>query len=89
MFPFPFDQIPGVNILTGWYEDAIDIITLWVGKNILQIEKLQQIINTGSGDTTFNYVRLFAYILIALLASIIVFFITGKESIMTGSIIGL
>ncbi|TPD70647.1 hypothetical protein [Flavobacterium microcysteis] len=79
MFPFPFDQIPGVNIVTGWYEDFMDIITLWVGKNILHIEKLQQIINTGSGDTTFNYVRIFAYVLLALLISIIVFFITRKR----------
>lgn len=79
MFPFPFDQIPGINILMGWYEDAVDIINLWVGKNILQIENLQQILNTGSGDTTFDYVRLFTYVLFALLASTIFFFITRKR----------
>lgn len=79
MFPFPFDQIFGLNILTGWYGDAIDVINLWVGKNILQIDTLQQILNTGSGDTTFDYVRLFTHILLALLTSTIVFFATRKK----------
>ncbi len=79
MFPFPFGQIPGINILTGWYEDVINIINLWVGKKILQIENLQQILNTGSGDTTFDYVRLFTYVLLSLLASTVVFFINRKR----------
>ena len=79
MFPFPFNQIYGVDILTGWYADGIDAVILWVGKNILQIKNLQQILNTGSGDTTFDYVSLFTYMLLAFLASTIVFFTTRKR----------
>ena len=79
MFPFPFNQIYGVDILTGWYADGIDAVILWVGKNILQIKNLQQILNTGSSDTTFDYVSLFTYMLLAFLASTIVFFTTRKR----------
>ncbi|RKS20505.1 hypothetical protein CLV94_2884 [Flavobacterium endophyticum] len=79
MFPFPLDQIPGVNILTGFYGTAIDFINLWVGKNILQLDTLQKIQNTGSGDTTFDYVKLVTFILLAILTSVIVFFATRKR----------
>lgn len=79
MFPFPFDQIPGLDLLMGWYMDTINFINLWVGKNILQLKTLQQIQNTGSGDTTFDYVKLVTFILLAFLTSVIVFFATRKR----------
>lgn len=79
MFPFPFDQIPGLNILTVFYGRAIDFINLWVGKNMLQLENLQKIQSTGSGDTTFDYVKLVTFLLLALLTSVIVFLATRKR----------
>lgn len=79
MFPFPLDQIPGVNILASFYIDGINFLTAILGTEILHIPDFKRIIDTGSGDTTFDYVKLLTYIIIAITTAIIVFFTDRKR----------
>jgi len=74
MFPFPIDQIPGPGFIAELYMKAINFLTEILGTNVLHIPNFRRITNTGSGDTTFDYVRLLTYVLMALVITIIVFF---------------
>jgi len=79
MFPFPIDQIPGLGIIAEFYMIAINFLTGILGTDILQIHNFKRITDTGSGDTTFDYVRLLTYVLMAIITAIIVFFADRKR----------
>jgi len=48
-----------------------NVLVPWVGKSILRLNDVPIIKSTGSGDTTFAYVQLFSYLLIALLVTFV------------------
>lgn len=58
MFPYPLSDIPVVGDLFIYYERATDFLTLWFGHTVLKITSLEKLEITGSGDTTFDYVKL-------------------------------
>lgn len=80
MFPSPFNFMPAVGILASWYNSLIQWFTIWTGENLLQISKVNYIEYTGSGDTAFDYVKLFSTLLLALLVSMVLFFFTAHKS---------
>lgn len=80
MFPFPLTDIPIIGDILGYYNSAIDFITIWLGENILQLNKVEKIEVTGSGDTTFDYIKLFTMMVISLLVTFIVFAFTATKS---------
>ncbi|MBL7825487.1 MAG: hypothetical protein JNJ57_02575 [Saprospiraceae bacterium] len=58
MFPQPFNEIPGFDVILAPYMSGLEALTLWFGKSILGITTLQKIEMTGSGDTTFDWVMI-------------------------------
>ena len=79
MFPEPFTEIPGVTELLSVYTKPMEWLILWFGKTILGITTLEKIAQTGSGDTTFDYVRLLVIFIISLLATTIVLLVSKKK----------
>lgn len=72
MFPFP------INVIVPFYTDFIDYVTLWIGKNLLEIESLTKIEMTGSGDTTYDYVKLLTIALLTIIATCSTLIFTKK-----------
>jgi hypothetical protein len=66
-FPFPLDSIPNYGqILTQPYTDLWDKAVPWVGEKVFGVEvKFRPL---GSGDTTYNYVQIFCYLVLTLVA---------------------
>lgn len=73
MFPFPLDNISQISGAIEYYTKPLDAINLWVGKNILKVPILEKIEETGSGDTTFDYVKLLTLPLLSIIISLAVF----------------
>ena len=64
-FPFPLDAIPWLGpILTQPYTDLWNAVVPWVGKHLFHATITVR--PNGSGDTTYNYVQVLCYLLIAL-----------------------
>jgi hypothetical protein len=72
--PFPVRQIPTVlpldpvrkfifEWLMGPYGQAWDAVVLWVGKHVFDVEITFR--QGGSGDTTWNYVQVFCFAVLA------------------------
>lgn len=79
MFPFPFDNIPGLDVVFSFYTDAINALNLWIGKSILGISELTKIEFTGSGDTTFDYVKLITLAVLSIVVTIFLLFIKKEK----------
>ncbi|MFN3753855.1 hypothetical protein [Flavobacterium sp.] len=80
MFPRPFSEIPGLDVIFSVYTKPLEIATLWFGKTILGITTLEKIAITGSGDTTFDYVNLLFIFLLSIIATIIILLVTKKKN---------
>ena len=70
IFPFIIAYIPYSNYVTTFYTDARKSLIVWVGEHILNVGKIT-IFPAGSGDTTYNYVEIFTFFMIAVIACII------------------
>src|SRR5690606_11950171 len=70
IFPFPLESVPFVGSIFKYYTKAFDWLVVWTGKNIFGLEHIEKIKMTGSGDTTFDFFRLFTLIVLAV-------FVTG------------
>ncbi|MBS0196088.1 MAG: hypothetical protein JSR77_04965 [Planctomycetes bacterium] len=65
LFPFPLNQIPGVASLFLWYDKSWEAFVPWFAENVLHLANPITVMPNGSGDTTFNYVQVLAYVIIA------------------------
>ena len=67
-FPYLLNVIPVYGeILRDSYMEIWKVVAPWVGEHVLGVEVRYRI--TGSGDTTFNYVQIFCYLILALAAT--------------------
>lgn len=80
LFPFPFTQFTFLDFALSGYEKLWDVITLWVGNNLLYIKYEFSSEPNGSGDRSFDYVFLFTTISIAFVASIVWSFTDRRRS---------
>ncbi len=71
IFPFPIGFIPFTDTLNTWYASIWDALVPWAGKYILHVSYPINIKPNGSGDTTYNYVQLFLFAIIAIIAAAI------------------
>ena len=78
IFPFPLYLVPGISKAVSYYEETLYSIFLWIGTNILQIKNLDQL--SASGVNTTNYVKVFSFLLIALVITTLSFFIDRKRA---------
>ena len=71
IFPFPFGSYPGRVLPFNIYDKMWYALVPWMARHILRLSKPITIFPNGSGDTTFNYVQLLCFLVIAALATII------------------
>lgn len=71
IFPFPFGDNPGSVWRFFVYDKMWYALVPWVGKHILHLRNAITVFPNGSGDTTFNYVQLLVFAVIAAVATII------------------
>lgn len=71
IFPFPLGWIPFTQVIQALYYQAWLAPVNWVGANILSIPYEITILPNGSGDTTYNYVLIFIFIVIAIAGTIL------------------
>ncbi|MEO6135804.1 MAG: hypothetical protein ABIP35_11670 [Ginsengibacter sp.] len=57
--------------MASGYNSIWDALVPWAGKNILHVGYPITVKPNGSGDTTYNYVQLFLYAVVAVIASIV------------------
>ncbi|HVG08650.1 MAG TPA: hypothetical protein VNM67_13160, partial [Thermoanaerobaculia bacterium] len=67
IFPFPLDVIPYVGMATVPYQNLWNAVVPWVGQHAFHVDITVQ--PNGSGDTTYNYVQVFCYLVLALAAA--------------------
>jgi hypothetical protein len=67
LFPFPLDIIPYVGVIGQWYQSLWNAIVPWVGKHLFHVDITVR--PNGSGDTTYNYVQVLCYLVLALVAA--------------------
>ena len=58
----------------------LEQFVVWFGKTFLHLKDLHKITNTGSGDTTYDFVLILAIVILSLLISIIILFIDRKRA---------
>jgi len=66
-FPFPLDYIPYVDAVVMPYYQMWKLLVPWVGSRLFHVDATT--LPNGSGDTTWGYVQVFCYLVIALLAA--------------------
>lgn len=71
IFPFPIGQIPLLGGITEYYGELWNTLSLWLGENILHLEKEVSTKMNGSGDKTIDYLVNFSILLVALFTTII------------------
>ncbi|MGZ4035556.1 MAG: hypothetical protein ACXVP4_11875 [Bacteroidia bacterium] len=79
IFPFPLDAVPHSGFIFNHYESIIDRSINFIGKHILHIPGLRKQIYSDSGDTAFDYAKVFSYFLFATFTSIILFIFFNKK----------
>lgn len=57
LFPFPLDGLPGLGWVAAEWADLWHRIVPWVGANVLRLGKPITVFTNGSGDTTYDYLR--------------------------------
>ncbi len=66
-FPFPLDSIPGLGIVGQPVTAFWHALAAWVGKALFGVEIT--VFTNGSGDTTYDYVRVLCNLVLALAAA--------------------
>src|ERR1700722_17356866 len=87
IFPSPIDEIlngedetsSGLKVFNYYYKIP-DALTYYTGSHILHIDNLKKIEQTGSGDTTFDYVRVLTFFLLALVLAAIASIIGRRKA---------
>lgn len=70
-FPFPLGSLPYTNKLSQWYELGWHKIVPWVAAHLLKLGQPVTIFSNGSGDTTYDYVKVLCFLVIAAVATIV------------------
>jgi len=65
--PFPIGLLPGTGPLSTAYDGLWQGLAVWVGRVVLRLDKPITVFTNGSGDTTYNYVQVLCYAVLALL----------------------
>ncbi|WP_281990035.1 hypothetical protein [Aquimarina aggregata] len=82
IIPFPLNIIPGFDFIDIFFNDIYHFIIPWIGKNILQLKEDITVFTNGSGDTTYDYVLVLFFILVAIIGAVFwTFFFRSKEDL--------
>lgn len=69
IIPFPVDLLPFTTTLLEKYQNLWQAIVPWVGKHVLRLSYDITVFPNGSGDTTYNYVQVLCFMVIAAVAA--------------------
>ena len=69
LLPFPLDFIPGLEAVNQKYQDLWNALVPWVAGHVFHVGIPAQ--PNGSGDTTYNYVQVFCYAVLAAAATLV------------------
>jgi hypothetical protein len=69
ILPFPIYVIPYLQVITKPYEELWNALVPWVGRHVFHVNIT--VFPNGSGDTTFNYVQLFCFLVLAVVATLV------------------
>ena len=67
LFPFPLNIVPATERLFGWWDAGWAVIVKWVGLHLFGVTIT--VMPNGSGDTTYNYVQVFCFLIVAAFAA--------------------
>lgn len=73
-FPFPIDLIPDIGFIVGPLAMIKYNYSIWFGRNLMNMDKLDLIEFTGSGDTLLDFVQLVSLPVISILIGIVAYF---------------
>lgn len=71
ILPFPIQYIPDAKIIETGYSNLWEALVAWSSQSIFAYEKAIKPIQTGSGDTTFSFIRTGLMIGLAILGGLI------------------
>src|SRR5262245_50737776 len=70
-FPFPVGAVPYTQKLGVWYELLWHKVIPWVAQHGLKLAQPITIFSNGSGDTTYDYVKVLCFLVLATVATIL------------------
>ena len=70
-FPFPLGVIPYTEKPGEWYELGWHKVVPWVAQHWLRLAQPITVFSNGSGDTTYDYVKVFCFLVLATAATIV------------------
>lgn len=69
-FPFPFGFLPGKQWIPGAYHKIWLALVPWVAQHVLHVGYEIGPAQNGSGDTTYNWVQTFCFLVLAIIAGL-------------------
>jgi hypothetical protein len=69
--PFPIGGLPLTETVKGWYDRLWQAVVPWFSAHVLHLAKPITIFSNGSGDTTYDYVLVLVFALLAALATVV------------------
>jgi uncharacterized membrane protein YphA (DoxX/SURF4 family) len=69
--PFPAGSLPFTSVIVEKYDDLWHAIVPRVGKHLLHLSYDITVFTNGSGDTTYNYVQVLCFLMLAAVATVI------------------
>lgn len=69
-FPGPIQELPGVSFLGDGAEAFWRAAVPWVGAHVLRLPNPVSVVPSGSGDKLFDWVQVFAMLMLALIGAI-------------------
>jgi hypothetical protein len=70
-FPFPLGYFPYTDKVSQWYELGWHKTVPWVAAHLLKLGQPITVFSNGSGDTTYDYVKVLCFLVIAAVATIV------------------
>ena len=68
--PFPLNIIPNVEFVDRVYTSLWNSVVTWVGPNVLHLSNPITVLPSGSGDTTWNFVLVFCFFILAVITTV-------------------
>lgn len=79
IFPFPLNIIPKLEFIQNSILDVYHILIPWIGKHIVRLNYEITVFTNGSGDTTYDYVLVLFFIVVATIATMVWSLLDKKE----------
>ena len=79
-FPFPIGALPLTDPVKAWYDKLWHAVVPWFAAHVLHLAKPITIFSNGSGDTTYDYVLVLLFLLLAAAATLVWSFLDRRTT---------